>query len=70
LAAVREEHGRKTNTAFRDERDWQQFHDPKNLAEPISLKLGDLLEDFLSKTTEQSRYLTKRELSDIFIVFT
>jgi hypothetical protein len=22
---------------FRDERDWRQFHDPKNLAEAISI---------------------------------
>ncbi len=24
--------------SFRNERDWQQFHDPKNLAEALSLK--------------------------------
>ncbi len=60
--------------AFRNERDWAQFHDPKNLAEALSIEAGELLENFLWKTTEQSRKLTedelknvKEELSDIFI---
>ncbi len=60
--------------SFRNERDWAQFHDPKNLAEAISIKAGELLENFLWKTTEQSRNLSpeelknvKEELADIFI---
>jgi dCTP diphosphatase len=60
--------------SFRNERDWAQFHDPKNLAEAISIEAGELLETFLWKTTEQSRNLTsdelknvKAELADIFI---
>ena len=32
---------------FRDARDWEQFHDPKNLAEAISIESGELLENFL-----------------------
>ena len=32
---------------FRDERDWRQFHDPKNLAEAICVESGELLEKFL-----------------------
>jgi NTP pyrophosphatase (non-canonical NTP hydrolase) len=32
---------------FRDERDWQKFHDPKNLAETISVEASELLELFL-----------------------
>jgi NTP pyrophosphatase (non-canonical NTP hydrolase) len=35
---------------FRDERDWQKFHDPKNLAEAISIEAAELLELFLWKT--------------------
>jgi dCTP diphosphatase len=35
---------------FRDERDWEQFHDPKNLAEAISIEAGELLELFLWQT--------------------
>lgn len=34
---------------FRDARDWKQFHDPKNLAEAISIESGELLELFLWK---------------------
>ena len=38
---------------FRDKRDWLQFHDPKNLAEAISIEAGELLELFLWQTPEQ-----------------
>ncbi len=62
---------------FRNERDWAQFHDPKNLAEALSIEAGELLEKFLWKTTQQSRNLTaeelknvKEELADIFIFLT
>jgi NTP pyrophosphatase (non-canonical NTP hydrolase) len=63
--------------SFRNERDWTQFHDPKNLAEALSIEAGELLENFLWKTTEQSRNLSteelknvKEELADIFIFLT
>ncbi len=63
--------------SFRNERDWAQFHNPKNLAEALSIEAGELLENFLWKTPEQSRNLTpkeiknvKEELSDIFIFLT
>ena len=38
---------------FRDERDWEQFHDPKNLAEAISIEAGELQELFLWKEKEK-----------------
>ncbi len=63
--------------AFRNERDWAQFHDPKNLAEALSIEAGELLENFLWKTTEQSKKLSdkelanvKHEIADIFIFLT
>ncbi|TET77737.1 hypothetical protein E3J38_09510 [candidate division TA06 bacterium] len=31
---------------FRKERDWEQFHTPKNLAVSISIEAGELLEHF------------------------
>ena len=72
LAAIQ-----KKIISFRDERDWAQFHDPKNLAEALSIEAGELLENFLWKTTEQSRNLSaeelknvKEELADIFIFLT
>jgi NTP pyrophosphatase (non-canonical NTP hydrolase) len=62
---------------FRDERDWSQFHSPKNLAEAINIEAAELLEIFLWMTTEQSRRLdkleiqhVKNELADIFIFST
>ena len=36
----------KLITKFRDERDWSQFHNPKDLAISISLEAGELLEIF------------------------
>ena len=37
---------------FRDERDWSQFHSPKNLAEAINIEASELLEIFLLMKTE------------------
>lgn len=37
---------------FRDERNWNRFHDPKNLAEAISIEAAELLELFLWETPE------------------
>ena len=50
---------------FRDLRDWKQFHDPKNLAEAISIEAGELLEHFLWKTVEESKNLPEEDLSKI-----
>ena len=36
--------------AFRDERDWRQFHNPKDLAISISLEAAELLEHFQWKS--------------------
>jgi len=36
--------------AFRDERDWRQFHSPKDLAISISLEAAELLERFQWKS--------------------
>ena len=59
---------------FRDERDWRQFHDPKNLAEAISIEAGELLENFLWMTTGESKEIDstkldkiRNEVSDILI---
>ncbi len=50
---------------FSEQRDWSQFHDPKNLAEAISIEAGELLELFLWKTTDQSRDLDPAELKEL-----
>lgn len=38
---------------FRDEREWGKFHNPKNIAESISVEAGELLELFLWKNPEE-----------------
>lgn len=38
---------------FREKRDWKQFHNPKDLAEALSIESGELLELFLWKTKEE-----------------
>lgn len=52
---------------FRDERDWEQFHNPKDLALAINVEAGELLEQFLWKSYEEAdKEKVKRELADIF----
>ena len=43
--------------AFAAERDWDQFHSPKNLAMALSGEAGELLEHFQWLTEAQSREL-------------
>lgn len=42
---------------FAKDRDWQQFHSPKNLASALVVEAGELLEHFQWLTEEQSRAL-------------
>lgn len=50
---------------FSEARDWDQFHDPKNLAEAIAIEAGELLQLFLWKTTDQSRDLSPSEMKEL-----
>lgn len=51
---------------FRDLRDWEQFHNPKDLALAINVEAGELLELFLWKNSEEAnRDKVKEELADI-----
>lgn len=61
---------------FRDERDWKKFHNPKDMAEAISIESSELLELFLWKTKEESLEFVKNkknqeeisdEVADIFV---
>lgn len=45
----------KTLRAFARERDWAQFHSPKNLAAALSIEAAGLLEHFQWTSEEQSR---------------
>jgi len=40
--------------AFRDARDWLQFHNPKELAVAITAEAGELLQHFVWQSAEQS----------------
>ncbi|MDC3250034.1 nucleotide pyrophosphohydrolase [bacterium] len=55
---------------FRDERNWKQFHDTKNLATALSIEAAELNELFLWKDSEQSENVEaqriKEELADVF----
>lgn len=51
---------------FRNERDWEQFHNPKDLAIALSIEAGELLENFLWKSAEEAKpENVKEELADI-----
>jgi len=51
---------------FRDERNWQQFHNPKDLALALSIEASELLEAFLWKTPETADpNKVKEELADV-----
>lgn len=52
---------------FRDERDWEQFHNPKDLALAINVEAGELLELFLWKKADEANVeKVKEELADVF----
>ncbi len=51
---------------FRNERDWAQFHNPKDLALALSIEASELLETFLWKSSEQANQEeVKAELADV-----
>ena len=61
--------------AFRDARDWRQFHNPKELAVAITAEAGELLQHFVWQDPEQSeRRMTERraeiedEIADVAIL--
>lgn len=55
----------KQVTQFRDERDWAQFHSPKNLSMALSGEAGELIEHFQWLTEAQSRELSGEALQAV-----
>lgn len=52
---------------FRNERDWEQFHNSKDLALALNIEAGELLEIFLWKNAEDAnKEKIKEELADVF----
>lgn len=57
----------QTLLKFRNEREWAQFHNPKDLALAINVEAGELLELFLWKNAEEAKIeKVKEELADVF----
>ncbi|EJQ32363.1 hypothetical protein IEC_05375 [Bacillus toyonensis] len=56
---------------FRDDRNWKQFHNPKDLAISLSLEASELLENFQWKSSEEAVEKNleniKGELADVLI---
>lgn len=56
---------------FRDERNWRQFHNPKDIAISLSLEASELLENFQWKSSEEAIECNfeniKDELADVLI---
>jgi len=50
---------------FAAERDWDQFHSPKNLASALAVEAAELLERFQWLTEDQSRHLPPAELAKV-----
>ncbi len=51
--------------AFRDERDWRQFHAPKELAVAIAAEAGELLQHFVWQSPEQSQARARERAAQI-----
>jgi dCTP diphosphatase len=51
--------------AFIRERDWEQFHSPKNLVMALSVEVAEIVEHFQWLTEEQSKNLPPEKLAEI-----
>ncbi len=50
---------------FAKDRDWEQFHSPKNLAMAVSVEVSEILEIFQWMTEEESRRLKGKTLQNL-----
>jgi NTP pyrophosphatase (non-canonical NTP hydrolase) len=53
--------------AFRDARDWKQFHSSENLAKSIAIEAAELLEEFQWNSKAKDLENLKKELADVLI---
>lgn len=58
-------HLRDALRAFAAEREWEQFHTPKNLAMALTGEVGELVEHFQWLTPEQSAALTPQQREEV-----
>lgn len=52
---------------FTQDRDWDQFHSPSNLAKSISIEANELLECFQWSDTDYDIESVKEELADVLV---
>ena len=52
---------------FTEDRDWDQFHTPANLAKSISIEANELLECFQWSDTDYNLEHVKEELADVIV---
>ena len=52
---------------FTEDRDWDQFHTPENLAKSIVIEAAELLECFQWKGTDYNLQHVKEELADVIV---
>ena len=52
---------------FSDERDWDQFHSPANLAKSIVIEAAELLECFQWNNEEYDLQHVREELADVMV---
>ncbi len=52
---------------FTEERDWDKFHSPSNLAKSISIEANELLECFQWSDTDYDIAHVKEELADVLV---
>lgn len=55
----------ETLAAFAEEREWEQFHSPKNLAIALLVEAAELLEHFQWITEDESRRLSEAKVAEI-----
>jgi dCTP diphosphatase len=62
---------------FRSDRDWEQFHTPRNIASALSVEAAELLEHFVwsrenqtAQIVEEHRAAITSEMADIAILLT
>ncbi len=51
---------------FNEERDWDKFHAPENLAKSIAIEAGELLECFQWDSEKYNKQEVCEELADVF----
>ena len=56
---------RSAISAFIQERDWEQFHSPKNLAMALSVEVAEVVEHFQWLTEEDSKNLPPEKLAEV-----